>query len=64
MKWKNEMVFFVEIECLKVENYFIGSVLKELEVFSNMDGVLCIIWIFFVVCNSIEFFIEEEKKEI
>ncbi|HFK1516497.1 TPA: exonuclease SbcCD subunit D [Bacillus cereus] len=64
MKWKNETVSFAEIERLKEENHFVGSVLKELEAFTNMDGVLRTIWTSPVARNSIESFTEEEKKEI
>ncbi|PEF64177.1 metallophosphoesterase family protein [Bacillus cereus] len=64
MKWKNETVSFAEIERLKAENHFVGSVLKELEAFTNMDGVLRTIWTSPVARNSIESFTEEEKKEI
>lgn len=64
MKWKNETVSFAEIERLKEENHFVGSVLKELEAFTNMDGVLRTIWTSPVARNSIEAFTEEEKKEI
>ncbi|PGM51276.1 metallophosphoesterase family protein [Bacillus thuringiensis] len=64
MKWKNETVSFAEIERLKAENHFVGSVLKELEAFTNMDGVLRTIWTSPVARNSIESFTEDEKKEI
>ncbi len=64
MKWKNETVSFAEIERLKEENHFVGSVLKELEAFTNMDGVLRTIWTSPIARNSIESFTEEEKKEI
>ena len=63
MKWKNETVSFAEIERLKAENHFIGSVLKELEAFSNMDGVLRTIWTSPVARNSIES-LQKKKKEI
>ena len=49
---------------MKEENHFVGSVLKELEAFTNMDGVLRTIWTSPVARNSIESFTEEEKKEI
>ena len=61
MKWKNELLF-AEIERLKAENHFVGSVLKELEAFSNMDGVLRTIWTSPVARNSIESFTEERRK--
>ncbi|MEK4836612.1 metallophosphoesterase family protein [Bacillus sp. FSL L8-0152] len=64
MKWKNETVSFAEIERLKAENHFVCSVLKELEAFTNMDGVLRTIWTSPVARNSIESFTEDEKKEI
>ena len=62
MKWKNETVSFAEIERLKAENHFIGSVLKELEAFSNMDGVLRTIWTSPVARNSIESLQKKRRK--
>ncbi len=64
MKWKNDTVSFAEIERLKEENHVVGSVLKELEAFTNMDGVLRTIWTAPVALNSIESCTEEEKKEM
>ena len=47
---------------MKEENHFVGSVLKELEAFTNMDGVLRTIWTSPVARNSIESFTEEERE--
>ena len=62
MKWKNETVSFAEIERLKEENHFVGSVLKELEAFTNMDGVLRSIWTSPVARNSIESLQKKRRK--
>ncbi|SDZ08078.1 DNA repair exonuclease [Bacillus sp. 166amftsu] len=64
MKWKNETISFAETERLKEENHFVGSVLQELESFTNMDAVLRTIWTSPVARNVIESFSEEEKAEI
>ncbi|EEL51849.1 metallophosphoesterase family protein [Bacillus cereus] len=64
MKWKNETISFAETERLKEENHFVGSVLKELESFTNMDAVLRTIWTSPVARNVVESFSEEEKAEI
>ena len=64
MKWKNETMSFAEIERLKEENHFVGSVLQELESFSNMDTVLRAIWTSSAAQGVIEAFSEEEKAEI
>ena len=48
---------------MKEENHFVGSVLKELEAFTNMDGVLRTIWTSPVARNSIESFTEEERRD-
>ncbi|EOP57913.1 MULTISPECIES: metallophosphoesterase family protein [Bacillus] len=64
MKWKNETVSFAEIQRLKKENHFVGSVLQELESFTNMDTVLRTIWTSSVARNVIESFSDEEKAEI
>lgn len=64
MKWKNETVSFAEIQRLKEENHFVGSVLQELESFTNMDAVLRTIWTSPVARNVIESFSDEEKAEI
>lgn len=62
MKWKNETVSFAEIERLKEENHFVGSVLKELEAFTNMDGVLRSIWTSPIARNSIESLQKKRRK--
>ncbi|MDM5187357.1 DNA repair exonuclease [Bacillus sp. DX4.1] len=64
IKWRNETISFADIERLKEENHFVGSVLQELESFSNMDAVLRTIWTSPVARNVIESFSEEEKAEI
>lgn len=64
MKWKNETASFAEIQQLKEENHFVGSVLQELESFTNMDTILQTIWTSPVARNVIEPFSDEEQAEI
>ncbi len=47
---------------MKEENHFVGSVLKELEAFTNMDGVLRTIWTSPVARNSIESFYRRREE--